>query len=560
MSDTPVLIAGGGPVGLALALALDFHGVDAILLERNETTTRHPKMDITNGRSMELFRQLGVIDELRAQAVPTSNDYSVIWCTKLSEWELARFDYPSVDKARETLRSANDGTMALEPGMRVSQILLEPVLKRVLEERCERIDVRFGWGLESFTHTENGVTAQVKSAETGEVKTITADYLAGCDGAGSVVRRTLDIALTDLAPPNPETKDGVTAKGAPPVAKRRLYMIHFRSPEIERIERFGRAWHLQSPLGWSIIAQDDVDTWTIHLPIKPDEDPASFDPKTKLFEALGCEIECDILVANPWNPRLSLAESYGQGRVWMAGDAVHQVIPTGGYGMNTGIGDAVGLAWALSGVVQGWGGPKLLEAYDLERRHVGYRNRQGSQRHSLVRADVRTSYTPKVHEDTPEGAAARAHLGKHIQELGNLENEAWGLEWGYRYDESPIICHEDTGEAPPYEWEAYKPSTWPGVRVPNLFLEDGEPLFDRLGRGFTLLRFGGATSEALEQAAAEAGLPLDVVDINSAAAASLYDHKLVLVRPDQHCAWRGNADAPDAMSAKHIIDRIRGME
>ncbi len=558
MTDTPVLIAGGGPVGLALALALDYHGIDAILVERNETTTRHPKMDITNGRSMELFRQLGVIDELRAQAVPADHDYSVIWCTRMEEWELARFDYPSVEQARKMLREQNDGTMALEPGMRVSQILLEPVLKKVLEDRCDHIDVRFGWGLEGFTQDADGVSAQIKSTATGEVKTVRADYLAGCDGAGSVTRQSLGIELTDLVPPNPETEDGVAAKGTSPAPKRRLYMIHFKSLEIERIEKFGRAWHLQSPLGWSVIAQDDVDTWTIHMPIRPDEDPLTFDPKEKLFEALGCELDCEILVANPWNPRLSLADSYGEGRVWMAGDSTHQVIPTGGYGMNTGLGDAVGLGSALAGMVQGWGGPKLLEAYELERRHVGFRNREASHRHSNLRAEIRMSYDPVVHEDTVEGEAARQKLGDTIQQLGNLENEAWGIEWGYRYDDSPVICHEDDGTPPAYDWEEYVPSTWPGVRVPNVFLGEGQPLFDKLSRGFTLVRFEDIPCDNLVVAAEQAGLPLEVVDIRNDKAAQLFERKLVLVRPDQHCAWRGDADPEDGEAAARIIDTIRG--
>ncbi|MEO0463363.1 MAG: FAD-dependent monooxygenase [Pseudomonadota bacterium] len=558
MSGIPVLIAGGGPVGLALALALERHGVEAMLVERNETTTRHPKMDITNGRSMELFRQLGVIDDLRAQAVPTDHDYSVIWCTRMEEWELARFDYPSVDQARKTLREENDGTMALEPGMRVSQVLLEPVLKKVLDDRCDHIDVQFGWGLESFTQDEDGVTAQLKSTATGEVKTVRADYLAGCDGAGSVTRRSLGIELSDLAPPNPETAAGVAAKGAPPVPKRRLYMIHFRSPEIERIERFGRAWHLQSPLGWSVIAQDDIDTWTIHMPVRPDEDPSTFDPEAKLFEALGCEIDCEILVANPWNPRLSLADSYGEGRVWMAGDSVHQVIPTGGYGMNTGIGDAVALGWALAGMLQGWGGAKLLEAYELERRHVGYRNREASHRHANLRADIRMSYDPVVHEDSAEGSAAREALGNKIQTLGNLENEAWGIEWGYRYDDSPIVCHEPEEATPPYSWEEYVPTSRPGGRVPNLFLDDGEPLFDKLGRGFSLIRFDDTSCDNLVAAARRAGLPLQIVDICNDKAAGLFKRKLVLVRPDHHCAWRGDADAANGEAAEQIIDTIRG--
>ncbi|MEL6386211.1 MAG: FAD-dependent monooxygenase [Pseudomonadota bacterium] len=550
MVDAPVIIAGGGPVGLTLALELDHQGVDCILLERNLTTTRHPKMDITNGRSMELFRRLGVSDLLRDQAVPPHHHYSVVWCTNLVGWELARFDYPSVDQKRDELRSVNDGTSALEPGMRVSQILLEPVLKKTLERDRRHVSVRFGWALEGFDQDADGVDVRIRSTETGEAQTLRTNYLAGCDGAGSVARRQLNIPLHDIEQPHIEA-DGLSA---PP--RRRLYMIHFRSPERERIERFGRAWHLQSPEGWSMIAQDDVDTWTIHVPVAPDDEPETWDPKSVLFRALGCEIACEINVANPWTPRLSLAETYGQGRVWLAGDSAHQVIPTGGYGMNTGIGDAVGLGWALAAQVHGWGGARLLQAYETERRHVGWRNREGSARHANVRADIRRDYDPVVHDDGNAGQSKRAAHGAHIMALGNLENEAWGLEWGYRYDGSPVICHE-SGDPPPYDWEAYTPSTWPGSRPPNIFLEDGTPLFDKFGRQFTLIAFDGTPATALVEAAETAGVPLTVLALTDRNAAHLYGHKLVLLRPDQHVAWRGDSD-PATDEAERIINIVRG--
>ncbi|MEM1402283.1 MAG: FAD-dependent monooxygenase [Pseudomonadota bacterium] len=551
MIDAPIIIAGGGPVGLTLALELDYHGVDCILLERNETTTRHPKMDITNGRSMEFFQRLGVADLLRAKAVPADHKYSVVWCTDLAGWELARFDYPSVAQKRDQLRSENDGKSALEPGMRVSQILLEPVLKERLETQCSHVKVMFGWALEGFTQDEDGVDVQICASDSGEKQTLRAQYLAGCDGAGSVARRQLGVSLDELEQPHLEAEN---MKNPP---RRRLYMIHFTSPEIDHIERFGRAWHLQSPAGWSVIAQDDVKTWTIHIPVAPGDNPEEWDPKEVLFAALGCEIECDVHVANPWTPRLSLAESYGNGRVWLAGDSVHQVIPTGGYGMNTGIGDAVGLGWALAAQVNGWGEPGLLHAYELERRHVAERNRLGSARHTNLRADIRKSYDPAMNEDSDAAAAKRAEYGAFIRELGNLENEAWGIEWGYRYDDSPVICAE-AGDAPAYDWDNYVPTSWPGSRPPNIFLADGKPLFDKLGREFTLLVFDNEPSDSLTTAAADVGLPLAIVPLDNVFAATLYERKLVLLRPDHHVAWRGNV-SPDASKAREIIEKVRGV-
>ncbi|HUB58465.1 MAG TPA: FAD-dependent monooxygenase, partial [Mycobacterium sp.] len=194
----PLLIAGGGPVGLTLALTLARHGVAAMLVERNPSTTTHPKMDITNGRSMELFRHLGVADELRNVAVPEHHPFDVSWVTNLSGWELARFRYPTVDQQRAIIRDRNDGTMPLEPAMRVSQALLEPALKDILESRSPQIDIRFGWALDTFRQDADGVDAVIRCSTTGETRTIRAQFLAGCDGAGSVVRAGLGIGLDDI--------------------------------------------------------------------------------------------------------------------------------------------------------------------------------------------------------------------------------------------------------------------------------------------------------------------------------------------------------------------------
>jgi hypothetical protein len=225
--------------------------------------------------------------------------------------------------------------------------------------------------------------------------------------------------------------------------------------------------------------------------------------------------------------------------------------------MNTGIGDALALGWAFAAIVQGWGGTKLLQAYETERRHVGIRNRLASERHVKIRADIRNVLTEDIHNDSSDGEQSRQKLGQYIKELGNLENEAWGIEWGYRYDESPVICHESDGEAPPYKWEEYTPSTWPGVRPPNLFLKDGVPLFDHFGKFFTLLTFAEAPTLAIEDAATAIGLPLDIVAIKDEKAADLYEKKLVLLRPDHHVAWRGDT-LPDEAGIHKIIDTIRG--
>ncbi|MEM1143073.1 MAG: FAD-dependent monooxygenase [Pseudomonadota bacterium] len=566
MKTTQVLISGGGPVGLMTALELNYQGVEAILLERNPETTRHPKMDVTNGRSMELFRRLGLAQKLRDVAVPDDHPVSVIWCTNLAGKELTRFDYPSVAECRETLRAVNNGTMALEPGMRVSQILLEPVLKGWLDDHSKHVTTMFGWALESFEEDKQGVTATIRSTENGETQEIRCAYLAGCDGAGSVTRRALDIHINNITVQHfldsgdrSDFHDEPWGEERPEAPRPEFrYMIHWTSSDLELFERFGTAWHIQSPEGWSIISQNDVDTWTIHIPPKCYPNITEADPKDVLFSVLGCEFDCEIKVSNPWNPRLGIADNYGAGRVWLAGDSTHQVIPTGGYGMNTGMGDALALGWVLAANVHGWGGPKLLEAYEVERRHVGARNRWASARHSSIRAKIVMACPEDLHGEGAEADASRSEITELIAELGNLENHAWGIEWGYRYDDSPVVCH-DHGSAPPaYEWEHYQPSSWPGSRAPNVFLGEDQTLYDLFDRGFTLLKLGAMPTDHLEQAAAAVGMPIQVLLIENQLLSELYEYPLVLIRPDHHIAWRGSEQPGSAEAAQSIIDQVRG--
>jgi 2-polyprenyl-6-methoxyphenol hydroxylase-like FAD-dependent oxidoreductase len=563
--QVPVLIAGGGPVGLTLALTLAQHGVAAMLVERNPSTTTHPKMDITNGRSMELFRHLGVADELRKAAVPEDHPFDVSWVTKLNGWELARFRYPTVAQRRAQIRDRNDGTMTLEPAMRVSQVLLEPALKNILEARAPQVDLRYGWAIQSFRQDADGVDAVIRCSASGETRKVRAQFLAGCDGAGSVVRRGLGINLDDIHLHRMAARELGLRRLVPAAIRAyldvrerpmdgRVYLIHFTSPDRQLLERFGTAWHTQSPEGWTLISQNDRDTWTLHTLLGAGVDAEALDPKQFLFARLGIEFDCDIIVANAWRPRLSLADSYGRGRVWLAGDSAHQVVPAGGYGMNTGVGDAVGLAWALAAILQGWGDRRLLDAYEAERRPVAVRNRTASARHTLVRLAIKTAYRKAIHSQAWNGALSRRRLGREILDLGNLENEADGIEFGYRYDTSPVVCHEPS-TAPADNMDVYSPGTLPGARPPSVFLDDGRAMFDLFGRGFTLLRFDDIDVDAFVATAAERGMPLDVIDIREDRVRTLYQRDLILIRPDHHVAWRGNT-MPDRTDT--VIDRVRG--
>ena len=211
-------------------------------------------MDVTNGRSMEHFRRLGILDEIRSHAVPSDHPMTVVWCTRLAEWEVARFDYPSIDWGRDIIRYVNDGSLPLEPDMRISQVVLEPVLKGILERESKHVDVRFGQALESFVEDDEGVTATLRDSATGETSEIRCQYLAGCDGASSVARKQLGIELDELSQRDLMSAAGgilQTLKGLvkgllrgarPPSGA--MYMIHFKSNDLDFMERFGTVWHL----------------------------------------------------------------------------------------------------------------------------------------------------------------------------------------------------------------------------------------------------------------------------------------------------------------------------
>jgi 2-polyprenyl-6-methoxyphenol hydroxylase-like FAD-dependent oxidoreductase len=536
METTQVLIAGGGPVGLTLARVLANFGVRSLLVERNETTTSHPKMDITNGRSMELFRRAGVIDALRAAAVPETHPFDVSWITTLAGHELHRFRYPSVTQERARIRERNDGAQSREPGMRVSQVEIEPVL-RAAAEAAPEADVRFGVEFVALEQDGDGVTALLRDVSDNTTFRARCAYLVGCDGGGSTVRGMLDIGLEGQARIMPR------------------FMTHFRSDDRALLQRWGVAWHYQSSRG-TLIAQNDRDTWTLHSRFPEGQTAATVNPSEIIETFAGASFPHQILVANPWSPHLLVADAYRRGRVLLAGDAAHQYIPTGGYGMNTGIGDAFDLGWKLGAVLSGFGGPHLLESYEAERRPVGLRNRLASARHNEVRVAIGKLYGGDLDGQGAAAETTRQDLGRQIAAHGNAENECRGIEFGYAYDDSPIVCREPNARAGS-DFVAYAPATIPGCRLPSMFLHDGSALFDRLGRWFTLLTFGTADPSALVAAARQRQMPLAHLALDEPDLAPIYEANMLLVRPDQHVCWRGNS-CDDPRVAERAVATVLG--
>jgi len=525
--DTQVLVVGGGPVGLTLAIDLGRRGVRCTLIEQKEAPQFLPKMERCNARTMEIFRRMGIADKVRAAGLGGDIPMDVFIILSLAEPPLLHLPYPSVKRARAEIRACSDGSMPLEPYQLISQYTLEPLLKSIAEG-LPSVTVRYGCRLESFIQDESGVSARVKHAN-GADGTIVASHMVGCDGGASTVRKQLGIKL----------------RGEYNILELRQAL--FRCDELfERIPigngpGKGRHYHVADGNSTFLIMQDSTKHFTLHAVVEKDADMKAMFERT-----VAIPVKYEMLTCAPWRQNLVLADRYRDGRVFLAGDAVHLVIPTGGLGMNSGVGDAIDLSWKLAATLQGWGGPALLESYESERRQVGERNVGASRYASLGRRKWRAQYRPNIRENTPEGAATRENLVRVAGVEQPKSNEMIGAELGYRYVDSPIVC--DIPGGPEHPFRVYEPSTWPGARLPHVWLADGTPVQDRIAyEGYTLLRLGRANADtsALEKALRACGAPLAVLDMPDEAPRQVYGHDLLLLRPDLHVAWRGNRPPED---------------
>ncbi len=524
-----VLVVGSGPVGVALALELAHHGVPSTLIDRSPAAARHPKMDFINARSMELLRRLGLSDEIRQLGVEPDAPFRFLWTRGLNEEPVARWDYPSVAAMREQMAAVNDGSMPREPYQRVLGSLLEDLGRQRAREH-PLIDLWEGWTLEGlehegWEHDADGVTAQVTDSDTGRTHQMRATYAVGCDGANSTVRAQAGIGTRAIGP------------------TLQYCDVYFRSADLATRAR-SRFFLTICASEIILVSRNGKDTFTGTFPISPGETPA--DPVDEIRTRLGVDFAVDEVINNAaWEGRLVVADSYRRGPVFLAGDAAHQFFPTGGHGANTGLADAVDLGWKLAAVINGWAGPRLLDSYDAERRPVALVNREMC--FNLL--EVFRRFT----ELARNGAATELLTGFLEQESYQVSN--LGIHCGQRYSRSPVIWPE-VGQPPPWEWSRIVPSTWPGSRAPSLRLSDGAELFDRLGVEFTLVDLSGENrGKALVEEAQRCGVPLAYLPIRDDRVRAVWERDLVLVRPDQHVAWRGN-DAPDDWGA--VLDHIRG--
>ena len=536
----PVLIAGAGPVGLTLALDLAWRGVDCLLVEPLMAVQRHPRAISIGVRTMEHFRRLGLDQKTIDAGVPRSRTLDVVYTTRMLGREIFRFAIPSIDAlARDAPRLAMETPeIAASPYYKTwtAQAPLERMLRAEVA-RSRRIATRYGWRLDSFAEHEDRVAAELVETATGQRHEVTAPYLVGSDGASSTVRAGLGIALSGR---------GTLGEAAG---------FYFRAPDLAA--RLGTSpgvmyWILAPGCSGVVYTIDGGDEWVFNRYYGAGESATEDDPVALIRRAIGADLAIELLSALPWQPRQLVADRYGSRRCFLAGDACHLFVPTGGFGMNTGIGDAVDLAWKIAACLAGWGGTKLLASYEAERRPVGlYNTAEAAENYDRSGA---IPVPAAIEAEGPDGDAARATVAatlppkiKHFAPIG--------VHLGYRYENSPLIVPDGT-PPPPLDPVRYVPTARPGHRAPHAWIVPGKSTLDLFGAGFTLLRFGGTTGEALVEAARDAHMPFSVVDIADRAIAVLYESRLVLVRPDGHVAWRGDAAPEDA---RFVIDRVRGV-
>ncbi|KAF5650796.1 phenol 2-monooxygenase [Fusarium tjaetaba] len=541
MPKFPVLIAGAGPAGMLLAMQLARNGVRSMLIERNSTTTKWPKMDVTNCRSMELYRRLRIADGFREQGVNQDYSLNVLFSTGLSDGGelVSRWDLASPNEWRDRINSQNDGSMPREPYQRCSQSIFEAWLKEQIESE-PLVSMHFGLRFESFQETQGGIESIAIAAEDGKKHTILSDYLVGCDGAGSKVRRCLGIEMIG---------------GPTPAA---MFLVHFKSRDLSKLHKQGQFWHIFFTTGAVIISQDEVDTWTVHLPISLDTDWKSLDPEKVIAQVLGGSgdpypIKVDeVLVSSSWRPSIAVADCFASEslRVFLAGDSAHQNIPTGGYGMNTAVGDSFDLGWKLAAVINGGGGSHLLRSYEMERKPIAIQNIERSGVHLKVHQDyvgwVAEAGPGVILSQSTEAKELKEKIHRHVQEHPN-ENQDHGIEMGYRYNNSPIIVRsKDASKEPEWNHRNYFPSTWPGARAPHVFLSDGNTsIFDLFGQGFTLVDFtqDGKWAAQFAESAKRLGIQLKPVHLpQETTARKIWGRDAVLIRPDDFVAWRATEE------------------
>jgi 2-polyprenyl-6-methoxyphenol hydroxylase-like FAD-dependent oxidoreductase len=530
--DTDVLIVGGGPVGLAMAAELRYQGINCIMIEQTDGVVTDPKVSTVGPRSMEFCRRWGISQQIRNAGWSREHTLDIAWVTSVGGHEIYRVHFPSY--AERTQPDYAPETEQVCP-----QDWFAPVFQNFLGEYPDGI-IKFQSRLDSFEQTDKGVVSQVTNLETGTTEVIRAEYMVACDGSRSLIRKACGVDATTFHP------------------TQTFQSVVFRAPKLA--EQMGKnhamVYYLVNPvIQEPLRAVDGKELYRLIL--KPQADGQVRDAEESIRAAISIDTPFEIVSNIPWRLSHRVANQFRAGNIFFVGDSAHTLSPSGGFGMNTGIGDAVDLGWKLAATIQGWGGVNLLHTYEIERRAIAVRNLEEANA-NLERTQKR-NIPPIITGDSPEGDRIRKEMAVGM-ERSNVKREfdAPGVHFGFRYESSIII---PDGEPPTNDAFQWQQTSYPGCRAPHAWLESGKSTLDLFGHGFVLMCFDatlgidGIALEKFAQICQDKAIPLNLHHIHNPEIAKLYERKHVLVRPDGHVAWRGDI-LPEDMEA--LIERVRG--
>jgi 2-polyprenyl-6-methoxyphenol hydroxylase-like FAD-dependent oxidoreductase len=532
LERTEVLIAGGGPVGMALAIDLAYRGIGCLVAEAGDGTVRHPKVSTIGPRSMELFRRWGLADAIRDAGWPPDHPLDIAWVTKIGGHELHRY-------RRGTAADRPVFQHTPEPDQICPAHWLNPVLAQAVGVHPAG-PLRLRTSISDVTQTDDHVHAVLTDLDTGTTKQVQARYLVACDGASSPIRQACGI--------------DAPARFQPQIFRNVL----FRAPELRA--RLGDNTALvhflvrSATLRFPLRSLDGDALFNMVVGVEDETAPRA-DALSLIRDAIAFETPVEVLSDGDWHLTHRVADRYRDRRVFLAGDAAHTLSPSGGFGLNTGIADAADLGWKIAATLGGWAGPGLLDSYEAERRPIAEESLREA--NANLRRTMDRQVPQEIDLDGPEGEQARRAMAERLASSGaHREFDAPEIHFGLRYRSAVVV--DDPGQpvdiaVPDAAW---RPGGDPGRRAAHAWWDATTSTLDLFGRGFVLLQFGGDEGlPRFEAAFADRGVPLSVHRSGDDELAKLYERAYVLVRPDGHVAWRGD-ELPEDPAA--LADTVRG--
>lgn len=539
--DADVIVVGAGPVGLSAAIDLAHRGIRTIILERRHRMEPPSiKSNHVSSRTMERFRSWGLADRVRQSGLPASHPHDVCFRTRMTGPEMSRILIGGPEDRARGVRTVDSDWLTSEPPHRINQTFLEPVLFRHAET-LSHITIFNDVEYEGFTQSSAGVEARFRRTETGGLEEVRGRFLIGCDGSSSLVRKEIG------------------AKLAGDAIIQHVQSTAIRAPELYKFMTGARSWGYyvyNTERRGHVYTVDGEGLFLVHNHLAAEEYDAgsvSRDSSIRAILGVGPDFPYEIVSEEDWTARRLVADRFRDQRVFICGDAAHLWVPYAGYGMNAGIADALNLTWLLDAVLSGWGTWEMLDAYEKERQPITDQVSRFAMNHAAAVIAKHREIPEGLEADNTEAFDVRAEFGRELYDLNIQQFAAAGLNFGYVYNQSPIIIY-DGENAPGYTMSSYTPSTVPGCRLPHAWLSGHRSLYDELGAGYTLvIRDEDADVAAFMDAAARLGIPF--AEARETFDAPGYRHRFLISRPDQHVVWRGDRLPEDPAS---MLDVLRG--